>query len=179
MRTNVLEMARERGLEIEGKINNHFDELIKKEKRKIVGKEVKSSARQFQRRRKQTETDAKKEIRDARRWRIDIAKEEKRRRKEVLYWKEEASKWKAENRRLKRNLKAQEKRAEENRTNAEGKWRGMKKFAKLQLKVGNKLSKIWEKPREILEPVLAKQAIKKKVKSTSSPQTATTTHPTS
>ena len=27
MRTNVLEKARERGLEIEGKINNHFDEL--------------------------------------------------------------------------------------------------------------------------------------------------------
>jgi hypothetical protein len=55
MRTNVLEMARERGLEIEGKINNHFDELTKKEKRKIVGKEVKSAARQFRKRRKQTE----------------------------------------------------------------------------------------------------------------------------
>jgi hypothetical protein len=38
MRTNVLEKARERGLEIEGKINNHFDELIRKEKRKIIGK---------------------------------------------------------------------------------------------------------------------------------------------
>ena len=59
MRTNVLEMARERGLEIEGKINNHFDELIKKEKRKIVGKEVKSAARQFRKRRKQTEDNAK------------------------------------------------------------------------------------------------------------------------
>jgi hypothetical protein len=55
MRTNVLEKARERGLKIEGKINNHFDELLKKEKRKVIGKEVKSAARQFQRRRKQTE----------------------------------------------------------------------------------------------------------------------------
>jgi hypothetical protein len=30
--------------------------------------------------------------------------------------------------------------------------------------VGDKLSKIWEKPREILKPILAKHAIKKKVK---------------
>jgi hypothetical protein len=38
MRTNVLEKARERGLKIEEKINNHFDELLKKEKRKAIGK---------------------------------------------------------------------------------------------------------------------------------------------
>ena len=62
MRTNVLEKARERGLQIEEKINNHFDELLRKEKRKIIGKEVKSAARQFQRRRKQTEVNARKEI---------------------------------------------------------------------------------------------------------------------
>jgi hypothetical protein len=79
MRTNVLEKARERGLE--EKINNHFDELLKKEKRKIIGKEVKSAARQFQIRRKQTEANARKEIRDTKKWRTDIAKEEKRRRK--------------------------------------------------------------------------------------------------
>jgi hypothetical protein len=30
--------------------------------------------------------------------------------------------------------------------------------------VGDNLSKIWEKPREILKPILAKHAIKKKVK---------------
>jgi hypothetical protein len=75
MRTNVLEKARERGLE--EKINNHFDELLKKEKRKIIGKEVKSAARQFQIRRKQTEANARKEIRDTKKWRTDIAKEEK------------------------------------------------------------------------------------------------------
>ncbi|CAB4035069.1 Hypothetical predicted protein [Paramuricea clavata] len=165
MRTNVLDMARERGLEIQGKINNHFNELLKKEKRKIVGKEVKSAARQFRRRRKQTEADVKKEIRDARRWRIDIAKEEKRRRKEVLYWKEEASRWKKENRRLKRNLKAREKRAEVNRKIAENRWRGKKKYAKLQAKVGDELKKIWEIRRsETLKPVLAKHAIEGKVK---------------
>ena len=164
MRTNVLEMARERGLEIEGKINNHFDELLKKEKRKIIGKEVKSAARQFQRRRKQTEDDAKREIRDAKKWKSDIAKEEKRRRKEVTDWKAEAQKWKKETQRLRRNAKARERRAEENRRITEGKWRDKKKFGRLQLKVGDKLSKIWEKPREILKPILAKHAIKGKVK---------------
>jgi hypothetical protein len=30
--------------------------------------------------------------------------------------------------------------------------------------VGDKLNKIWEKPKEILKPILAKHAIKKKVK---------------
>ena len=164
MRTNVLEMARTRGLEIEGKINNHFDELLKKEKRKIIGKEAKSAARQFRKRRKQTDVDAKREIRDVKKWKGDIAKEEKRRRKEVTDWKAEAQKWKKETQRLRRNARARERRAEENRRIAEGKWRGKKKFAKLQLKVGDKLRKIWEKPREILEPVLAKHAIKKKVK---------------
>ena len=164
MRTNVLEKARERGLEIEGKINKHFDELLKKEKRKIVGKEVKSAARQFRKRRKQTEADAKREIRDAKKWKTDIAKEEKRRRKEVTDWKAEAQKWKKETQRLRRNARARERRAEENRRIAEGKWKGKKKFAKLQLKVGDKLRKTWEKPREILEPILAKHAIKKKVK---------------
>ncbi|CAB3988227.1 Hypothetical predicted protein [Paramuricea clavata] len=94
MRTNVLEKARERGLEIEEKINNHFDELLKKEKRRIIGKELKSAARQFQRRRKQTEADVRKVIRDAKRWKSDIAKEERRRRKEVTDWKTEAQKWK-------------------------------------------------------------------------------------
>ena len=94
MRTNVLEKARERGLKIEEKINNHFDELLKKEKRKVIGKEVGSAARQFQRRRKQTEANARKEIRDTKKWRTDIAKEEKRRRKEVTDWKAEAQKWK-------------------------------------------------------------------------------------
>jgi hypothetical protein len=164
MRTNVPEKARERGLEIEGKINNHFDELPKKEKRRIVGKEVKSAARQFRKRRKQTEADAKGEIRDAKKWKSDIAKEEKRRRKEVTDWKTEAQKWKKETQRLRRNARARERRVEEKRRIAEGKWRGKKKFVKLQLKVGDKLSKILEKPREILKPILARHAIKKKVK---------------
>ena len=164
MRTNVLEKARERGLKIEEKINNHFDELLKKEKRKVIGKEVKSAARQFQRRRKQTEANARKEIRDAKKWKSDITKEEKRRRKEVTDWKAEAQKWKKETQRLRRNAKARERRAEENRRIAEGKWKGKKKFAKLQLKVGDKLSKISEKPREILKPILAKHAFNKKVK---------------
>ena len=164
MRSNVLEKARERGLKIKGKINNHFDELLKKEKRRITGKEVKSAARQFQRRRKQTEANARKEIRDTRKWRTDIAKEEKRRRKDVTDWNAEAQKWKKETQRLRRNAKARERRAEKNRRIAEGKWKGKKKFARLQLKVGDKLSKIWEKPREILKPILAKHAIKKKVR---------------
>jgi hypothetical protein len=161
MRTNVLEKARERGLKIEGKINNHFDELLKKEKRKVIGKEIKSAARQFQRQRRKTEANAKKEIRDAKEWKSDIAKEEKRRRKEVTDWKAEAQKWKKETQRLRRNAKARERRAEENRRIAEGKWKGKNKFARLQLKVGDKLSKIWEKPREILKPILVKHAIKK------------------
>jgi hypothetical protein len=131
MRTNVLEKARERGLEIEEKINNHFDELLKKEKRKVIGKEIKSAARLFQRRRKQTEADARKAIRDAKKWRSDITKEEKRRRKEVTDWKAEAQKWKKATQRLRRNAKARERRAEENRRLAEGKWRGERKFAKL------------------------------------------------
>jgi hypothetical protein len=164
MRTNVLEKAQERGLKIEGKINNHFDELLKKEKRKVIGKEVKSAARQFQRRRRQTEANARKEIRDAKKWKSDIVKEEKRRRKEVNDWKAEAQKWKKETQRLRRNKRSRERRAEENRRIAEGKWKGKKKFARLQLKMGDKLSKIWEKPREILKPILAKHAIKKKVK---------------
>ena len=140
MRTSVLEKARERGLKIDEKINSHFDELLKKEKRKIIGKEVKSAARQFQRRRKQTEANARKEIRDTKKWRTDIAKEEKRRRKEVTDWKPEAQKWKKETQRLRRNARARERRAEENRRIAEGKWKGKKKFARLQLKMGDKLS---------------------------------------
>ncbi|CAB4026565.1 uncharacterized transposon-derived [Paramuricea clavata] len=142
MRTDVMEKAWERGLEIEGKINNRFDELIRKEKRKIVGKEVKSAARQFQKRRKQTEANAKREIRDAKKWKSDIAKEEKRRRKEVTDWKAKAQKWKKETQRLLRNAKARERRAEENRRIAEGKWKGKKKFAKVQLKLEDKLNKI-------------------------------------
>ena len=179
MRTDVLEKSRERGLKIEKKINNYSDELLKKEKRKIIGKKVKSAARQFQKRRKQTEANARKEIRDANKWKSDITKVEKRRRKEVTDWKAEAQKWKKETQRLRRNARARERRAEENRRIAEGKWKGKKKFARLQLKVGDKLSKIWEKPREILKPILAKHAIKKKVKSKSLPQTVTTTQPTS
>ena len=124
MRTNVLEKARERGLEIEEKINNHFDELLKKEKRKVIGKEVKLAARQFQRRRKQTEANARKEIRGAKRWKSDIVKEEKKRRKEVTDWKAEVQKWKKETQRLRRNARARERRAEENRRIAEGKWKG-------------------------------------------------------
>ena len=164
MRTNVLEKARERGLKIEEKINNHFDELLRKEKRKVIEKEVKSAARQFQRRRKQTEANARKVIRDTKKWKTDITKEEKRRRKEVTDWKAEAQKWKKESQRLRRNAKARERRAEENRRIAGGRWKGKKKFARLQLKVGDKLSKIWEKPREILKPILTKHALKKKVK---------------
>jgi hypothetical protein len=88
MRTNVLEKARERGLKIEEKINNHFNEPLRKEKRKIIGKEVKTAARQFQRRRKQTESnlDARKEIMDAKKWKSDITIEKKKRRKEVTDW---------------------------------------------------------------------------------------------
>ncbi|CAB4026188.1 Hypothetical predicted protein, partial [Paramuricea clavata] len=110
MRTNVLEKARERGLKIEKKINNNFDELLKKEKRKIIGKEVNQQ------------------------WKSDIAKEEKRRRKEVTDWKAEGQKCKKETQRLRRNAKARERRAEENRRIAEGKWKGKKKFARFQLK---------------------------------------------
>jgi hypothetical protein len=164
MRTNVLEKARERGLKIEAKINSHFDEILKKEKRKVIGKEVKTVARQFQRRRKQTEVNTRKEIRDAKKWKSDITKEEKRRRKEVRDWKAEAQKWKKESQRLRRNAKARERRAEENSRIEEGKLQGKRKFGRIQLKVGDKLSKIWERPREILKSILAKHAIKGKVK---------------
>ncbi|CAB4034320.1 Hypothetical predicted protein [Paramuricea clavata] len=164
MKTNVLKKARERGLKIEEKIKNHFDELLKKEKRKAIGKEVKTVARQFQRRRKQTEADARKAIKDTKKWKSDITKEEKRRRKEVTDWKAEAQKWKKESQRLRRNAWPRERRAEENRRIPEGKWKGKKKFARLQLKLGDKLSKIWDRSREILKPILAKHAIKKKVK---------------
>jgi hypothetical protein len=96
VRTDVLEKAREEGLKIEARINDRFDELLKKEKRKVIGKEIKSAARQFQRRRKQTEVNARKAIKDVKKWKSDIAKEEKRRRKEVTDWKAEAQKWKKE-----------------------------------------------------------------------------------
>ncbi|CAB4007392.1 gag [Paramuricea clavata] len=135
-----------------------------KEKRKAIGKEVKTVARQFQRRRKQTEADARKAIKDTKKWKSDITKEEKRRRKEVTDWKAEAQKWKKESQRLRRNAWPRERRAEENRRIPEGKWKGKKKFARLQLKVGDKLSKIWDRSMEILKPILAKHAIKKKVK---------------
>ena len=179
MRANVLEKARERGLEIEGKINNHFDELLRKEKRKIVGKEVKSAARQFRKRRKQTENDAKREIRDAKKWKSDIAKEEKRRRKEVTDWKAEAQKWKKETQRLRRNAKARERRAEENRRIAEGKWKGKKKFARLQLKVGDKLNKVWKnRSRLNFTPTITdiKHAHGKTVSEYTIPVTASLTH---
>jgi hypothetical protein len=179
MRTNVLDKARERGLEIEGKINNHFDELIKKKKRKIVGKEVKSTARQFRKRRKQTEDEAKREIRDAKKWKTDIAKEEKRRRKEVTDWKAEAQKWKKETQRLRRNARARERRAEENRRIAEGKWRGKKKFAKLQLKLGDKLNKIYNRRSRLsFTPTITdiKHAHGKTVSEYTIPVTAPLTH---
>jgi hypothetical protein len=179
MRTNVLEKDRERGLEIEGKINNHFYELLKKEKRKITGKEVKPVARQFRKRRKQTEANARKEIRDTRKWKSDIAKEEKRRRKEVTDWKVEAQKWKKETQRLRRNARARERRAEENRRIAEGKWRGKKKFAKLQLKLGDKLNKIRnQRSRLSFTPTITdiKHAHGKTVSEYTIPVTAPLTH---
>ena len=179
MRTNVLEKARERGLEIEEKINNHFDELLKKKKRRVIGKEVKTTARQFQRRRKQTEADARKAIRDTMRWKTDIAKEEKRRRKEVTDWKAEAQKWKKESQRLRRNAKARERRAEENRRIEEGKWKGKKKFARLQLKLEDKLNKVWSKRSRLsFTPTITdiKHAHGKTVSEYTVPVTAPLTH---
>ena len=179
VRTDVLEKAREEGLKIEARINDRFDELLKKEKRKAIGKEIKSAARQFQRRRKQTEADARKAIRDAKKWRSDITKEEKRRRKEVTDWKAEAQKWKKETQRLRRNAKARERRAEENRRIAEGKWRGKKKFAKLQLKLGDKLNKIRsQRSRLNFTPTITdiKHAHGKTVSEYTIPVTAPLTH---
>ena len=179
MRTDVLEKARERGLKIEKKINNHFDELLKKEKRKVIGKEVKSAARQFQRRRKQTEANARTEIRSAKRWKRDITKEEKRRRKEDTDWKAEAQKWKKETQRQRRNAKSRERRAEENRRIAEGKWKGKKKFARLQLKLGDKLNKICsQRSRLNFTPTITdiKHAHGKTVSEYTIPVTASLTH---
>jgi hypothetical protein len=59
-----------------------------------------------------------------------------------LDWKVEAQKWKKESQRLRRNEKAWERRAEQNRRIREGKWKGKKKFGQLQLKLEDKLSKI-------------------------------------
>jgi hypothetical protein len=65
---------------------------------------------------------------------------------------------------LRRNEKAWERRAEQNRRIREGKWEGKNKFGQLQLKLEDKLNKIWNKPKEDLKPILTKHGIKKKVK---------------
>ena len=111
------------------KINKDFDKLLKGEKKaatKRWEKEIKSTADQFRKRRKQIEIDARKATRVARTWGREIKKEEIERRKEVSDWKVEAQKWKKESQRLKRNERARERRAEQNRRIAEGKWKGKK-----------------------------------------------------
>ena len=108
------------------KINKDFDKLLKQEKRQRLKngkKEIKSTAEQFHRRRKQTETNVRKAAREAKECGSEIAKEEKRRRKEVLDWKTEAQKWKKESQRLRRNEKAREKRRQE-RERRESGWKG-------------------------------------------------------
>jgi hypothetical protein len=131
------------------KINKDFDKLLKREKKtatKRWKKEIKSTADQCRKRRKQIEIDAWKATREARTWGCESKKEERERRKEVSDWKAEAQKWKKEPQRLRRNEKAREKRAEQNRRIAEGKRKGKKKFGQLQLKLEDKLSKVWNKP---------------------------------
>jgi hypothetical protein len=130
------------------KINKDFDKLLKQEKKTATERwkrEIKSTANQFRKRRKQIEINARKATREAKTWGSEIAKEEKKRRNEVLDWKVEAQKWKKESQRLRRNEKARERRAEQNRRIREGKWKGKKKFGQLQLKLEDKLSKIWGK----------------------------------
>jgi hypothetical protein len=149
------------------KINKDFDKLLKREKREATKRwkrEIKSTADQFRKRRKQIEIDARKATREAKTWEREIRKEERERRKEASDWRAEAQKWKKESQRLKRNEKAREKRAEQNRRIAEGKWKGKKKFGQLQLKLEDKLKKIWNKPKENLKPILTKHGIKRKVK---------------
>ncbi|CAB3983138.1 Hypothetical predicted protein [Paramuricea clavata] len=130
------------------KINKDFDKLLKREKKEATKRwkrEIKSTVDQFRRRRKQIEIDARKATREARTWEREIRKEVKERRKEVSDWKAEAQKWKKESQRLRRSEKARERRAEQNRRIREGKWKGKRKFGQLQLKLEDKLSKIWGK----------------------------------
>ena len=113
------------------KVNKDFDKLLKREKKtatKRWKKEIKSTADQFRKRRKQIEIDAQKATREVSTWGREIKKEERERRKEVSDWKVEAQKWKKESQRLRRNEKARERRAEQNRRIREGKWKGKKKF---------------------------------------------------
>ena len=113
----------------------------KKESQRLRRNEKARERRAEQKRAKRTDTNPRKAIKE---WESEIA-EEKRRRKKVLDWKTEAQKWKKESQRLRRNEKAREKRAEQNRRIGEGKWKGKKKFGKLQLNLEDKLSKIWSK----------------------------------
>ena len=56
---------------------------------------------------------------------------------------------------MRRNEKARERRAEENRRIREGKWKGKKKFGQLQLKLEDKLKTIWNKRSKLsLTPVI-------------------------
>ncbi|CAB4023214.1 Hypothetical predicted protein [Paramuricea clavata] len=103
-------------------------EWEKREATKRWKKEIKTTADQFRKRRKQIETDARKATREVKIWERKIRKEERERRKEVPDWNTEAQKWKKESQRLRRNEKARERRAEQNRRIREGKWKGKKKF---------------------------------------------------
>ncbi|CAB4012678.1 Hypothetical predicted protein [Paramuricea clavata] len=112
--------------------------ILKQEKKtanKRWKKEIKSTADQFCKRRKQIEIDARKATREARKWGREIKKEERERRKEVSDWKVEAQKWKKESQMLRRNEKERKRRAEQNRRIRQGKWKSKKKFGQLQLKL--------------------------------------------
>jgi hypothetical protein len=68
------------------KINKDFDKLLKREKKtatKRWKREIKSTADQFRKLRKQIEIDARKAAREAKTWRREIKKGERERRKEV------------------------------------------------------------------------------------------------
>jgi hypothetical protein len=143
------------------KINKDFDKLLKQEKRQRLKngkKEIKSPAEQFHRRRKQTETNVRKAAREAKKCGSEIAKEEKRRRKEVLDWKTEAQKWKKESQRLRRNEKAREKRRQE-RERRESGWKGSEENRKSRKRLETKLRKIWRQRRNFdLTPRLCEGA---------------------
>ena len=95
----------------------------------------------------------------AREWESEIAKEEKRRWKEVLDRKTESQKWKKELQRLKRNEKAREKRRQE-RERRESGWRGSEENGKTRKKLENELRKKSERQLKNfdLTPRLRKRA---------------------
>ncbi|CAB4033316.1 Hypothetical predicted protein [Paramuricea clavata] len=148
-RAEALRRLREgKSSETEGDINDRFDEYARSERRKAIGKGIiRSAAKRFRDRREQTAKYERAEIRNQKRWEKEILEEERRREKASV-----SREAKKELQRLRRNAKAREKYRAENLRIASGKWKGKKKLGKIQLKLGDKLKRIWELNETCLPP---------------------------